>query len=552
MRIYTGLKTLIYYAVVIFAALVAYHIFPAWQINDKQSIRFSPVRAAKDINIISKKPHSIEHPKERKVVGDYLFYRLQQMGGSAQIFEYDSIKCKFGGYFDIANIYAEFAPDQVSDTTQYMLLIAHYDSRYKTKVLEDTVYSYGAADDGYGLGVILESISLALKYKEYWRQGIKVLFTDSEEHGLDGMKNAFEHNKEIFSNVNIAINVDARGVKGPALLFETSPGNSKLIELYKEAEKPYTYSLTSLVYRFLPNDSDLSVIIDTIPGMNFSVIDNLKYYHTDLDNYSNISLKSIQHYGCQLEPMIYKYLISSDYSNPDSFKSSDNAIFFTIPFIGLVTFSKLGYIILNVVAYIIFILTVAYLFTFKKINFSEIVKSLKYAAIIFVGALVVGELMAWLVASINGEEFSLTSVKYVKYDYIIMITSLFILFLWTLITYRIKVNRSLQASYNSLVGAQIFLMILSLLLCAFVVENFFVFVPFAVSVLAFVLSMILRNKFVYLISAFVISLLGFSFIYVLITALSFGAFGILLALSYLYINILITQYYCYKRNNFII
>ena len=133
-----------------------------------------------------------------------------------------------------------------------------------------------------------------------------------------------------------------------------------------------------------------------------------------------------------------------------------------------------------------------------------------------------------------------------------MITSIFILFLWTLITYRIKVNRSLQASYNSLVGAQIFLMILSLLLCAFVVENFFVFVPFVVSVLAFILSMILRSKFVYLISAFVISLVGFSFIYVLITALSFGAFGILLALSYLYINILITQYYCYKRNNFII
>ena len=77
MRIYTGAKTVIYYLVIIFAALVAYQIFPEIKINDRQSLRFSPERVAKDISIISKRPHSIQHPKERKVVREYLYHRLQ-------------------------------------------------------------------------------------------------------------------------------------------------------------------------------------------------------------------------------------------------------------------------------------------------------------------------------------------------------------------------------------------------------------------------------------------------------------------------------------------
>ena len=122
-----------------------------------------------------------------------------------------------------------------------------------------------------------------------------MLFTDAEEHELDGMRSAWEENRELFNGVNLVVNIDARGVKGPALLFETSPGNEKVMDLYSCAERPQGLSLTTIVYRLLPNSSDFAIVKDSIPGMNFAVIDNLKYYHTDLDNYSNISLKSVQH-----------------------------------------------------------------------------------------------------------------------------------------------------------------------------------------------------------------------------------------------------------------
>ena len=419
-------------------------------------------------------------------------------------------------------------------------------------VLKDTVYSYGAADDGYGLGVILESVNLALKYREYWKQGIKVVFTDSEEHDLDGMKSLYKYHRHLLQNVNLVMNIEARGVKGPALLFETSPGNKKLMELYKEAEKPYTYSLTSLVYSILPNKTDFSVVKDSIPGMNFSVIDNLKYYHTDLDNYSNISLKSLQHYGLQLEPIIYRYLISSEYSCPDSLRDTEDLVFFTVPVFGLFTFSRTGYILMNLLFVLIFALAFAYLLFIKKIHIKEILRAVKYVALFFVGAFVFGELAAFCAALLNGEKFGLLSVKYVEYDYVISITSILILFVWTLIFFRLKERGNSAFPYSFLFGTQTFALLLSLVLCVAFLENFFVFIPFALSVAAFLLSVIVRNKWVYLLSAFFISLLGFSFLYCFITALSFGALGVLLSLSYLYISILVAQYYCYKRNCFII
>ena len=133
--------------------------------------------------------------------------------------------------------------------------------------------------------------------------------------------------------MNFVINVEARGVKGPALLFETSYNNSKVMELYKLAKQPHTFSLTSVVYKFMPNDTDFSIVKRDYPGMNFSVIDNLRYYHTDLDNYSNISLESIQHYGMAIEPIVHEYLTNGLYGNKDALVADSDSVFFTLPLI---------------------------------------------------------------------------------------------------------------------------------------------------------------------------------------------------------------------------
>ena len=112
------------------------------------------------------------------------------------------------------------------------------------------------------------------------------------------------NNYELFDNINFVINIEARGVKGDALLFETSKNNASIMELYSNAKYKRGFSLTSFVYNILPNFTDFNHVKDSIPGVNFAVIDNLHYYHTDKDNFDNISLSSIQHYGEQISPIL--------------------------------------------------------------------------------------------------------------------------------------------------------------------------------------------------------------------------------------------------------
>lgn len=548
MRIGKAYKTVIFYLVALFAALAAYQIFPQITVNDKDSNSFSSERVASDINIISKRPHSIEHPKERKVVADYLFHRLEQMGGKVQSFEYDSIECKFGGYFNIENIFASFDPPHSNDSTQYLLMVAHYDSRYHQKVLGDTVYSYGAADDGYGVGLILESVSQALKYRDKWKQGVKVLFTDAEEHNLDGMRNMALYDSHILSNVNMVMNVEARGVKGPALLFETSAGNSRVMELYKEARSPYTYSLTTLVYRVLPNNTDFSVVKDSIPGVNFAVIDNLKYYHTDKDNFSNISLKSLQHYGMQIEPMVEEYLLNAKYSSNAAFKSDKDLVFFTIPLLGLFCFTKSEYVVINILSMLLFAVVFFIYIKWKNLKLKDVLKCIFWPLAFCIGALAIGELIGFLAAYYNGEKFDLVAVKYVEYDYIITIVSILVLFLWTLIFYRLKGKKRLRFGYEYIFATLLFTGMLSFVLLLTILENFFVLVPFMVTTAALLLAVIRFCRWSFLLGGLVIMLLGFSFCYCLTVTLTIGSLGIVLMLCSIYISLLIGQYYLFKRN----
>ena len=55
------------------------------------------------------------------------------------------------------------------------------------------------------------------------------------------------------------INVEARGNRGPSYLFQTSPGNARLVDLYADRVPHYaTSSLYGEIYKYLPNDTDLT------------------------------------------------------------------------------------------------------------------------------------------------------------------------------------------------------------------------------------------------------------------------------------------------------
>jgi len=549
-------KTLAFYACVIVAIVIAFELYPVYSINGRDSLNFSAQRVSDDIRVISKEPHSIQHTKERKVLREFLFHRLQQMGGETQIIEYDTIPSKIGGKFSYANIFSEFKPelfptDKDGNLTcndpSYILLIAHYDSRFRQIVGKDTVFSYGAADNGYGLGVIMELVSVATKYRNEWKQGIKVLFTDAEEHNLDGMRSAWKENPQLFEGVNFVVNIDARGVKGPALLFETSSGNEKVMEMYGKADRPSGMSLTTIVYNFLPNNTDFSVVKDSIPGMNFAVIDNLKYYHTNLDNYSNISLKSIQHYGDQLEPILREYLVNEKYADKDAFVGDSNIVFFTLPVLGLFTFSKVGYIILNLVIYALFLFVLFIYIRYKMISLKGVLRAFLHVIVFAISSMAAGTGIAYAFAKYYGFKFKLLDLKYIPYDNNILLAIILILVVWMLVFIRLQEKKHKFYVWEMLLGSNFLVFLLSLGVLIGTGENYFMVIPLATSSVAMFFSVARNFKWLYLVSCFFTVLIAVHFLYLVYVGVTFGALGVILFLAIIYSNSIISQYYCLKR-----
>ena len=544
--------------VVILVGLVAYGWFSRPAVQDATSSAFSAERVVNDIEVISRNHHSVAHPQERAEVRDYLVSRFGELGAdTVRLFEYKSLtgpENKHVTYtFDATNVLATFAPENPTEQTTYLLMVAHYDSRYSQPIAKsDTVWSYGAADDGYGVGVILETVAQALKYRADWKQGVKVLFTDAEEVGMKGMKAMWENNREEFNDVGFMINIEARGPFGPALLFETSPGNDKVMELYESAaEYPFTYSLTTVVYGFMPNFTDFTIVKDEIPGMNFSTIADINHYHTDLDNFSNVNPRSIQHYGSQVVPVVHSYLTDERYSSRDSLLSDADTINFTLPLIGLFNFTKGEYIVLNSVVLLLFVIALVLEVLRGRVQLRKVLRGTLRALLAAIAALVAGELVAIVACLVTGVQFKpFGIVQGIPFDNAAMAVSAVVMVLmvvWVHIGQRKKAvngtsnslrksaksSAALAVAANKLYATLLLMALLSLLLLIFINENLMFFIPLTLATIAVILYRLTRLKLWFLLAIALILLHAFSFLYALAMALTIGALGAVLMLAIL-------------------
>ena len=550
---------------VVMAGFLAYGFLTLPKAKPADAEGFSAERVVKDIEFLSKEHHSVAHPQERARVREYLVERLYGLGAdTVRLYEYDSLvgpKNRHVVYtFDAKNILAEFAPENASDSTAYLMFVAHYDSRYSHPMPKrDTVWSYGAADDGYGIGVTLETVAHLLKQRADWNQGVKVLFTDAEEVGMYGMTAQWENNREVFDNVGLMINIEARGPMGPALLFETCPGSEKVMDLYADAAKyHYTYSLTTVVYTFMPNFTDFTIVKDYIPGINFSTITDVNHYHTDKDNFGNINEKSIQHYGEQILPIAQEYVMNDKYADKDYFRTDKDTVNFTIPLLGLFNFSKTIYLVINVVIFFLFLLV----FGIEKVRgrLKSAAGVLKVSAIIFgsaIGVLLLGEGIAYVCAAIAGAKFKLFgTVQGVQFDNAAMIVSAVLMTAVCVLVYlagRKKAVRAASGSmrssaattavshyaYRNLYGALALVFILAVALLLALGENMMFFIPLAFTVIAMVLYHVTGLKFWIPVAIFAILLHMFSFYFALSMALTIGAFGAVMMLAFFDIMVLI-------------
>lgn len=170
-----------------------------------------------------------------------------------------------------------------------VLVASHYDS---------TAAGPGAADDGIGVAVALETAAL-LKGRPLPR-AVAFLFDEGEEAGLLGARAFLEHDP-LAARVDSVVNLEARGVTGPAIMFETSrPNGAALAAFARAAERPVANSLTADIYRLIPNSTDVTVFADRPWTMlNFAIIGNETRYHSAADTLAALDLRSVRHMGVE-------------------------------------------------------------------------------------------------------------------------------------------------------------------------------------------------------------------------------------------------------------
>lgn len=212
----------------------------------------------------------------------------------------------------VQNIFFLAGPTENLATTPAVVVTAHYDS---------VEASPGFGDDGIGLAVWLEVAHL-LKQQPPTRP-VVFLLTDGEEAGLLGAQAFVDHQKDYPFKVGRIINLEARGVRGPAFMFETGHPNAGVVgDWSKNGARPFSNSMMTAIYELLPNSTDLTVHLNAgFNGVNIAISDGLDFYHTNHDDLAHLNRASVQHMGDQALGATRAFVAS----NWDNDKSGDIA-----------------------------------------------------------------------------------------------------------------------------------------------------------------------------------------------------------------------------------
>ena len=327
--------------------------------NENEAVaktEFSVQKALVPLKEISKAPHflgSEGHENVRK----YLLSELEDLGLETQIQQGFVLSPESKTLTKPKNILGRL---KGSGKGKSLLLLSHYDSAL--------VPSFGASDAGSGVVTILESVRAFLAAGKAPENDIIILFSDSEEIGLDGAK-LFVNEHPWAKNVGLVLNFEARGSSGPSnMILETNGGNANLVKEFINANPdfPVASSLMYSVYKMLPNDTDSTVFREDgdIPSFFFAFIDSHFNYHTANDTFENLSRNSLAHQGSYLLPLLH-YFANADLSN---LKAETDDVYVNFPLIKMISYPFSWILPMLILATLLFVVLIFYGFHKGKLN----------------------------------------------------------------------------------------------------------------------------------------------------------------------------------------
>ncbi|KAM6184068.1 endoplasmic reticulum metallopeptidase 1 isoform 1-T1 [Erethizon dorsatum] len=229
----------------------------------------------------------------------------------------------FTSYYDnITNVVVKLEP---RDGAQHAVLAnCHFDS---------VPSSPGASDDAVSCSVMLEVLRVLSTSSEALQHAVVFLFNGAEENVLQA-SHGFITQHPWASLIRAFINLEAAGVGGKELVFQTGPENPWLIQAYVSAAKhPFASVVAQEVFQsgVIPSETDFRIYRDfgNIPGIDLAFIENGYIYHTKYDTADRILTDSIQRAGDNILAVL-KYLATSDMLTFSSEYRHGKMVFFDV------------------------------------------------------------------------------------------------------------------------------------------------------------------------------------------------------------------------------
>jgi hypothetical protein len=227
-------------------------------------------------------PHPVGSAAQERVRAR-LIEELAQLGLKPEV--QSGVACSGEGVCaELHNVLAQLPGTNAEPSS--ILLSAHYDS---------VPAGPGAGDDGQSVATLLE-LARALRSAPV-AQGAWLLFSDGEELGLLGAR-LFAAEHPLLAQLRVALNLEARGNRGPSLMFQTGEHSGALVRSFAHSTRPVASSLFVPVYRALPNDTDFSVFLRKgLEGLNLAFLGGVANYHTPNDTLQRLDWRSVQQQG---------------------------------------------------------------------------------------------------------------------------------------------------------------------------------------------------------------------------------------------------------------
>ncbi|WP_330177291.1 M28 family peptidase [Streptomyces sp. NBC_01498] len=288
-------------AVAVFAALCLALVvqdarMPAARGPDAPADAFSAARAGAHVREIADAPRPSGSPAHTRA-REYIVRTLTALGIDAQVhtgaaaahrpdLSPTAADSRYAG-LRLENVVARI-PGTAS--TRPVALVTHYDS---------TEAGPGANDAGVPVSVLLET-ARALRTGPPPRNDVLLVFTDAEESGLLGAQALVDAPGALPPDA-VVLNFEARGSRGPSLMFETGPDAAWLVDtLAGKVPGARADSLLDAAYGYMPNLTDFTVFQEAgHQGLNLAYLDGYTHYHGATDTPDQVDPATVQHQGDQ-------------------------------------------------------------------------------------------------------------------------------------------------------------------------------------------------------------------------------------------------------------